>query len=160
MNTKLLSRAGVSTALIFAVTRFLQIPIPLGYFNVGNAVIFLTSLLLPMPYAVFAASVGSALADLTSYPAYTLPTLLIKGAMVLLFCFLAGKKPTLRRGAGAAALSGLVPLVLYTAVGAFLFGGFAAGLAQLPGLFLEYAANLLLFLFLFSPVMRLRERLP
>lgn len=43
MKTKAICTAAVATALIFAVTRFIQIPIPLGYFNVGNTIILLSA---------------------------------------------------------------------------------------------------------------------
>ena len=160
MNTKLLCRAGVLAAVTFAVTRFLQVPIPLGYFNVGNTAILLSSLFLPPFYAAFVGGVGSALADLTSYPVYTLPTLLIKGLMPILFLWIAargrGKRWSMILGA---ALSTLLPLLGYTVTGMLLYGGFAAGLAQFPGLLLEYAANLALFILLSPLAERIRDRL-
>ena len=157
MNTGLLCRTGILTAAVFAVTRFLQIPIPLGYFNVGNAVILLASLFLPLPYGVFMAAAGSALADLTSYPVYTVPTLLIKGMMVVLFSLLIrkspGSRPRIILGAAAATL---LPLAGYTVTGALLYGGFWAGAAQIPGLLAEYAANLVLVILLLPGALRLQ----
>lgn len=67
---------------------------------------------------VAAGAIGSALADLTSYPAYTLPTLIIKS---------------------------LIPLFGYTLTGGILYGNILTGLAQFPGLLLEYIANAILF---------------
>ena len=67
---------------------------------------------------VAAGAIGSALADLTSYPAYTLPTLIIKS---------------------------LIPLFGYTLTGGILYGNMLTGLAQFPGLLLEYIANAILF---------------
>ncbi len=146
MKTKNLCFAALATALIFAVTRFIQIPIPLGYFNVGNTIILLSSLLLPEGCSIFAGGVGSALADLSSYPAYTLPTLLIKCLMVFVFCkcrrlFGSRKAAT----PIAMAIATLIPLFGYTLTGMLLYGSFYTGLAQFPGLLLEYAANLILF---------------
>ena len=45
MNTKIkeLTLTAVMMALVFVVTRFIQIPIPLGYFNIGNTVILLAT---------------------------------------------------------------------------------------------------------------------
>lgn len=146
MKTKDICTAAVSTALIFAVTRFIQIPIPLGYFNVGNTVILLFALLLPEGCGIFAGGIGSALADLSSYPAYTLPTLVIKALMVLIFCrcrrHFPNKKVTIPLAMGIATL---IPLFGYTLAGMVLCGSFYTGLAQFPGLLLEYAANLVLF---------------
>ena len=55
-----------------------------------------------MKYGVAAGAIGSALADLTSYPAYTLPTLIIKS---------------------------LIPLFGYTLTGGILYGNMLTGLA-------------------------------
>jgi len=39
-NTRQVSLAAVMLAAVFVVTRFIQIPIPLGYFNVGKAAFY------------------------------------------------------------------------------------------------------------------------
>lgn len=155
-TAKELSVGAVCTALVFVVTRSIQIPIPLGYLNVGNTVILMACMLLPAPLGVFAASVGSALADLTSYPVYTLPTLIIKAAFPLVFYMIC------RSGAGrkgirmiAAAVSTIIPLVGYTLTGALIYGSLITGLAQFPGLLVEYVANLILFSVIAVPTARL-----
>lgn len=130
-------------ALTFVVTRFIQIPIPLGYFNVGNSVILAACMTVPSPYGLIIGSVGSALADLTSYPVYTLPTLIIKFLMPLVFYKIWAIRPSsLKAAACAAAVSTLIPLFGYTLTGAIIYGSIITGLAQFPGLFLEYLANL------------------
>lgn len=153
ISTKNLTLTAVFLALIFAVTRFIQIPIPLGYFNIGNTVILLACLLIPSPYGILAAGLGSALADLTSYPVYTIPTLIIKLVFPLIFYILCDKKVFGKyRFFVAAAISTLIPLFGYTITGGILYGGFVAGLAQFPGLFIEYIANLVIFSLLQVPV--------
>ena len=156
MKTKDICTAAVAVALIFAVTRFIQIPIPLGYFNVGNTIILLFALLLPEDCGIFAGGVGSALADLSSYPAYTLPTLVIKALMVLIFCqcrrHFPNKKAAIPLSMGIATL---IPLFGYTLTGMVLCGSFYTGLAQFPGLLLEYAANLVLFTLAQSQIQKL-----
>lgn len=148
----------VLTAVTFVVTRFIQIPIPLGYFNVGNCIILLSCVLLPSPSGLIIGSLGSALADLTSYPAYTLPTLIIKFLMPLVFYLIIKQKNTrVLRQILAAAVSTLIPLVGYTLTGSFLYGGIAAGLAQVPGLALEYIANLGIFAALCKQFIKLRR---
>lgn len=148
-------------ALVFVVTRFIQIPIPLGYFNVGNCVILLFCILLPSPYGVIGGSVGSALADLTSYPVYTLPTLLIKAAMPIVFYMIAKRMKGKKAGFSiAAAVSTLIPLFGYTLTGGIIYGNIITGLAQFPGLLLEYAANLIIFSVLSSQVVRISRKLP
>jgi len=159
-KTKQLCLAAVMMAAVFVVTRFVQIPIPLGYFNVGNSVILSFSIVISMPYGIAASAIGSALADLTSYPVYTLPTLVIKAIMPLLFYIimkaLAKKKFDV---IVAAAVSTLIPLFGYTVVGMFLYGGFYAGLAQFPGLALEYAANLVIIIALSAPMKMIKKRM-
>jgi uncharacterized membrane protein len=142
-----LCRAGCFAALVFVVTRFIQIPIPLGYFNVGNCVILTGCLFFSAPYGIAAGAIGSALADLLSYPVYTVPTLLIKTLMPLVFYLISsrnGKNKTAQTLA-AAYISTLIPLFGYTITGGILYGSFYTGLAQFPGLLLEYVANAILF---------------
>ena len=151
--------AAVFTALVFIITRFIQIPIPLGYFNIGNSIILLACLLIPMPYGVAVGSLGSALADLTSFPVYALPTLIIKALMPMVFyaIYRSRIKNEHVKGMVAAAISTLIPLVGYTATGMILYGGFYAGLAQAPGLIIEYAANLIIY-FIFQTLVYPRLR--
>ncbi|MCQ2520790.1 MAG: ECF transporter S component [Lachnospiraceae bacterium] len=160
-QTKNICVTAVYMALVFVITRFVQIPIPLGYFNVGNTMILLGCLMLPMPYGIFMGSVASALADLTSYPIYTVPTLVIKALLPLVF-YLLMKLPVKKhfvKFVVAAAISTLIPLFGYTAVGAFIAGSLATGLSQMPGLALEYAANLALLCILYKPIIAINKRL-
>ena len=146
-QVKYISFSSLFAALIFVITRFIQIPIPLGYLNFGNCLILLCCCLLPGRYAVAASAFGSALADFTSFPVYTLPTLLIKSVFPVVF--IAMLKIRLKndylRHIIAAAVSSIIPLTGYTVTGMILYGGFAAGLAQVPGLATEYVANLIIF---------------
>ena len=71
----------VFMALTFVVTRFIQIPIPLGYFNIGNSIILIGCMFVSMPYGISIGGIASALADLTSYPVYAIPKLIIKSLM-------------------------------------------------------------------------------
>jgi len=153
-KTKYLTLSAVFAALVFIVTRFIQIPIPLGYFNIGNSVVLTACMILPYPYGIYAGAIGSALADLTSYPAYTIPTLIIKTLMPLVFYLIIAKgaKTDRKHVIIATAVSTLIPLFGYTLTGGILYGGFMAGLAQFPGLLLEYIANFVVFLMLNSIV--------
>lgn len=159
-STKTLCVTAIFMALIFVVTRFIQVPIPLGYFNVGNTVILLGCMLTPSPYGIIAGCIGSALADLTSYPAYTIPTAIIKLIFPLIFYIMSkiqikGKNAYIL----AAAVSTLIPLFGYTITGGILYGGFIAGLAQFPGLFIEYLANLVLFTILYKPTVKIASKI-
>jgi uncharacterized membrane protein len=153
-KTVQLCRAGCFAAVVFVVTRFIQIPIPLGYFNIGNCVILTGCLFFAAPYGIAAGAIGSALADLLSYPVYTIPTLLIKTLMPLVFYLIAnrnGKHKTVQT-LTAAYISTLIPLFGYTITGGILYGSFYTGLAQFPGLLLEYTANAILFTAMYQVV--------
>jgi uncharacterized membrane protein len=146
-QTLQICRAGCFAAVVFVVTRFIQIPIPLGYFNIGNCVILTGCLFFEAPYGIAAGAIGSALADLLSYPAYTVPTLLIKTLMPLVFYLICGqnRKHKTLQTLLAAYICTLIPLFGYTITGGILYGSLYTGLAQFPGLLLEYIANAILF---------------
>lgn len=146
MTTKNLCLASVFTAIVCLVTRFIQIPIPLGYFNIGNCIILLFCYVMPCPYGLFIGGVGSAVADLLSMPVWAFPTLVIKILMPLAFYGLIKlfNKFSLKY-IFAAIISMLIPFAGYTFVGAIIAGSLYAGFTQIPGLALEYAANIVLF---------------
>ena len=77
-------------ALVFLSTRFLQFPIPLGYAHLGNAMILLAAVYFGPVTGMLSGGLGSALADLTSFPGWTLPTLIIKLLMGLICGIIAG----------------------------------------------------------------------
>lgn len=156
-TTKQICLTAVFLALTFVITRFIQIPIPLGYFNIGNSIILLSCTLIPSPLGIISGSLGSALADLTSYPVYTVPTLIIKLLMPLIFYKIYSSSPKFGRYIIAVAVSTLIPLFGYTITGGILYGGFYAGLAQFPGLLLEYAANLIIIIALYKPFQKLQR---
>jgi len=146
-------------ALIFVVTRLIQIPIPAtaggGYLNLGDSIIAAGSLLIANPLAAFAAGTGSALADLTAgFAAYALPTFLIKAAMALIVVYL-GRRGSFFLYALGTALAGLLMIAGYFAFEYFTFGAPYA-LAAAPFNALQAGVNLVLALLFFRPVMQLR----
>lgn len=71
-------------ALIFAGTQFVRVPLPFGYFNLGDCFVLLCAELIGGPYAVIAAAIGAALSDvLSGYTIYAPATLIIKSLMVV-----------------------------------------------------------------------------
>lgn len=159
-KTRQLCFSAIMMALVFVVTRFIQIPIPLGYFNIGNSVILLSCLLIASPYGIAASALGSALADLLSYPVYTVPTLIIKTLMPIVFYallkVLKNKKFSV---AIATAVSTLIPLFGYTLTGAIIYKSIVTGIAQFPGLVLEYIANLVIIVALCKPVISIKAKI-
>ena len=83
-STFSLSKRLVFTALFAALctvgTVVISIPLPFGYFNLGDVFVLLSAWLLGPLYGSIAAAVGSALADiLLGFPVYAPATFLIKG---------------------------------------------------------------------------------
>ena len=91
LNVQKLTLCGVMAALVFVMTYFPKIPVPVtgGYVHLGDGAIFLSVLLLG-PLGIPAAAVGSMLSDLIGgYMVYVLPTFLIKGLVALVSFLLA-----------------------------------------------------------------------
>lgn len=150
-HTVRLTVNALSIALVCVTTMIIQIPIPLGYMNLGNCMILLIGYCFGKKTGAVAGSIGSALADLlTGYPQWILPTLLIKCLMGYLVGAIAkdhakaGKMLSRYTAAGAAA-GILIMIIGYTVAGAVLYGSLPAGLAQLPGLAIEGTAGIILF---------------
>lgn len=73
-------------AMIFVLTRFIQVPVASGYVHLGDALIYIVSLTLGGPAAALAAAIGASLADITSgFAIYTPATLIIKVLIALPF---------------------------------------------------------------------------
>lgn len=83
-KTHYLTLSAIFAALIFLFTAYLfHIPTMFGYTHFGNTLIFLVGTLLPAPYAWAATVVGCGLSDLLTAPVWIIPTVIVKGAMVL-----------------------------------------------------------------------------
>lgn len=80
------------TALFVAIVcvgTFISVPLPIGYFNLGDAAVLLSAWLLGPIFGAIAAAVGSALADLLlGFVLYAPATAVIKGAMAVCAYFL------------------------------------------------------------------------
>lgn len=73
-------------AMIFVLTRFIQIPVASGYVHFGDALIYIVALTVGGPWAMLAGALGGALADLTSgFAVYAPATIIIKALIALPF---------------------------------------------------------------------------
>lgn len=150
-STRFLCMTGIMAALVCIMTIVIQIPIPLGYANLGNAFILLTVLLVGKRSGFWAGGIGSAMADLlTGYAYWAIPTFLIKSLMA----YLVGKIAYNKDGTCSlysvrfliACAVGMTWMVMgYTVVGAMLYGSWEAGIASMPGLAIEGVLNLVVF---------------
>ncbi len=137
--------------LVFVGTRVLQFPIPLGYAHLGNAIILLVAVYYGPETGAIAGGLGSALADLTSFPEWTLPTLIIKTIMGLICALIAGKPKTAtvrwrQMRVFMACVAAIAEMVFgYFVFGSILYGSVATGALQIPGLTAEGVIGIALF---------------
>ena len=83
ISTKKLVLTALFTALVTITTMLIRIPLPLGYFNLGDAFIFLAVFILGPLLGTIATGIGSTVADLIGFIAYAPGTLIIKTLMSL-----------------------------------------------------------------------------
>ena len=93
VNRKVLNMvyAAVFAAMIFVLTRFIQIPVPggAGYLHFGDAMIYIVASTLGGPWALLASALGAAIADLSSGNAavYAPISAIVKVLIALPFVF-------------------------------------------------------------------------
>lgn len=87
-KVRLLTLAGVLTALTTVATIVIQIPTPTkGYVNLGDTIVNISAWILGGTYGAAVAGIGSAFADIiTGYAIYAPATLIIKALMAVV-CF-------------------------------------------------------------------------
>ncbi len=126
-------------ALIFVGTQFLRIPLPFGYFNMGDCLILLSAVIIGGSHAVIASALGAALADILSgYVIYAPATIIIKSLMVIAMITvlrLCRNKCTKSQNIlfiAGAALSELIMVCGYLIYDIIIYS-FAGALAALPG---------------------------
>lgn len=121
------------SAIIFALTAFLQIPSQTGYIHIGDAAVFLAASLLPSPIAAAAAAIGAAGADLFSGFALWAPaTFFIKGISAFFFSS-KGEKIVKSRNILALALSCALCLGGYYLYEALITKSFLIPVSAIPG---------------------------
>ena len=133
LTVRQLTLCGVMAALVFVMTYFPKVPVPVtgGYVHLGDGAAFLSVLLLG-PLGIAAAALGSALSDLIGgYMIYVLPTLIIKALMTW------GVWLRVRKGSSAALTIGfilaeVIMVLSYFVFEAALYGPAAAAAAILP----------------------------
>ena len=127
-------------ALVCACT-FISVPLPFGYFNLGDVVMLLGAFILGYPAAISAA-IGASLADvIMGYTVYAPATAIIKGLCVVVACtlmYLTKRFPDkkailLARLAIAAIASEILMVAGYLVFEAFALSSGAAALASVLG---------------------------
>lgn len=133
LKVKQLTLVGVMAALVFVMTYFPKVPVPVtgGYVHLGDGAIFLATLLLG-PLGIPAAAIGSGLSDLIGgYMVYVIPTVAIKALMALVAWKL-HRPGCWLRAAVAFTLAEVVMVAGYFLLETALYGPTAAWAAVLP----------------------------
>ena len=123
INVKQMTLCGVLAALVFVLTYFPKVPVPVtgGYVHLGDGAIFLAVLLLG-PLGIPAAAIGSGLADLIGgYMLYVIPTVIIKGLVALVAWKL------YRKGSWVSTVVAFVLAEAVMVLGYFVFECFTSG---------------------------------
>lgn len=159
-NAFLISMIGIFTALNFAITYWLQIPIPAtgGYINIGDVAVMFTALLFGPIIGGIAGGLGPMLADIFSpYIIYAPATLIIKGIEGFLIGLISNPKDCDRRISFRDIIAVLVGGFLIP-LGYFIYEAFIINLGiliafvEVPGNFFQFgfAAVVSLLLILVS----------
>ncbi len=84
INTKKLIITSMFTALTAIATIVVQIPIPIGYVNLGDMFVLMSAFILGAGYGALAAGIGSCVADIiVGYAIYAPATFIIKACMAI-----------------------------------------------------------------------------
>ncbi|MFX1385937.1 MAG: ECF transporter S component [Promethearchaeota archaeon] len=145
-NALLISMIGIFTALSFAITFWLQIPIPAtgGYINVGDVIVMFTALLFGPIIGGIAGGLGPMLADVFSpYIIYAPATLVIKGIEGFLIGLISNPKDcegrvSYRDIIGVLVGGFLIPLGYFIYEAFILNLGIAVALVEVPGNFFQF----------------------
>ncbi len=131
-NPRTLALTGVMTAVIFVMTRYVQIPTPIsGYVHLGDAGVLFTGFAFGPVVGAIAGGLGTALADVTSPYAQWAPfTLIIHGLMGFAAGYLVRGEGHLWRLLAAAAATVVILVVGYLIAGLILVG--AAAVEEIP----------------------------
>ena len=153
IGTKATVYSALLTAMTFALTRLFQIPAANGYLHLGDSIIYITAFLLGGTAAGIAGGIGGALADLTSFPLYTVPTLVTKFIMGFVAGVIYKKKKNLLSMVLAFAAGSIIMLAGYYISECIIFGNMLSPLSSLPSNLLQAVFSVPLPVLL-TPVLR------
>jgi uncharacterized membrane protein len=132
-DPRIVAATAVMTAVVFILTRVIQVPTPVvGYIHLGDVGVFFSAFAFGPWVGAVAGGLGTALADLTSpYAQWAVFSLLIHGAQGWaagwLLARLSGAK-----GIFLAAVTGAAIVVAGYLLAGTLLVGFAAALTEIP----------------------------
>ncbi|GAB4575126.1 MAG: ECF transporter S component [Anaerolineae bacterium] len=127
-NPRTVALTGIMTAIIFILTRAVQVPTPIGgYIHLGDAGVLFTGFAFGPVVGTIAGALGTALADVTSPYAQWAPfTLVIHGLMGFAAGYLVRGEGSLWRLVLASVVAGIILVAGYFVAGLVLVGMEAA----------------------------------
>jgi len=165
MDTKKLVLIGIFAALCCVSTLYLKIPLPFlgpnSMMHLGTTVLFVAAVLIG-PEAGFSGAIGMAISDLIAYPAYAIPTFIIKGLHGYAtgkMAFANGKKgnSTVQNLIGFIA-GALISLVGYFITDAIVYGNVATALSSAIGSLLTSGIGIIFALIIVSALKPIIKR--
>jgi uncharacterized membrane protein len=132
-DPRILAVTAVMTAIVFVLTRMIQVPTPVvGYIHLGDVGVFFSAFAFGPWVGAVAGGLGTALADLTSPYAQWAPfSFLIHGAQGWAAGWISARWPGLRGLLLASLVGGAIVVVGYLLAGTILVG-FGAALTEVP----------------------------
>ena len=152
-DPRTLAVTAVMTAIVFVLTRLVQVPTPAkGYIHLGDAGVFFSAFAFGPWVGAVAGGLGTGLADVTSgYPQWAIFSFLIHGAQGWIVGWLgerwAGEKGLIL----SAVVGGVVVVIGYLAAG-MLLSGVGAALGELPLNIIQVGAGAVVGVPLFAAV--------
>lgn len=149
MNKKIIKMvySAMFAAVIFVLTRFVQVPVASGYVHFGDVFIYIAASTLGGPWALLSAAVGATLADLTSgWAVYAPATLIIKVLIALPFIFVNKKSEKILTPASALLTipSGVITVLGYFIADCIIDKAYAV--VDIPGNAVQAVGSALIFI--------------
>jgi uncharacterized membrane protein len=152
-DPRLLAITAVMTAIVFVLTRMIQIPTPAkGYIHLGDAGVFFSAFAFGQWIGALAGGLGTALADVSGgFPQWAIFSCLIHGAQGLVVGWMVRRWPTTWGLLSSAVAGGVIVVAGYLLAG-MLLSGVAAALAEVPLNILQVTAGAVVAIPLFLAV--------
>ena len=133
LDPRLLAATAIMTAVVFVLTRVIQVPTPVvGYIHLGEVGVFFSALAFGPLVGAVAGGVGTALADLTSpYAQWAIYSLIVHGLEGWLAGWVSRRLPGTWGSVAAVVMGGVVVVVGYLLAGTVLIG-FGAAATEIP----------------------------
>jgi uncharacterized membrane protein len=133
IDPRTLAVTAVMTAIVFVLTRMIQVPTPVvGYIHLGDAGIFFSAFAFGPWVGAVAGGLGTAFADLTSpYAQWAIFSLLIHGVQGWATGWISTSWQGVKGLVLAAVVGGVIVVVGYLLAGTILVG-FGAALTEVP----------------------------